>query len=154
MPRTPRPLLAAAAAALLLLGAAACGDDGSEDASASEATTEASGTAGAVGVRVVSPAEAAALLDADPAPAVIDVRTPEEFAEGHLEGAVLIDVTSPDFEAQVAELDRDQPYVLYCRSGNRSVTARQVMADLGFTDVADIEGGITAWVAEGQPVVT
>lgn len=67
---------------------------------------------------------------------------------------MLIDVTSPDFEAQVAELDRDQPYVLYCRSGNRSVTARQVMADLGFTDVADIEGGITAGVAEGQPVVT
>ena len=154
MPRTPRPLLAAAAAALLLLGAAACGDDGSDEASAAEATNEAPETAGAAGVRVVSPTEAAALLDADPAPDVIDVRTPEEFAEGHLEGAVLIDVTSPDFEAQVAELDRDQPYVLYCRSGNRSVTARQVMADLGFTDVADIEGGITAWVAEGQPVVT
>ncbi|MCO8128001.1 rhodanese-like domain-containing protein [Acidimicrobiia bacterium EGI L10123] len=155
MPRTPRPLLAAAAAALLLLGAAACGDDGVDEASAAEVTTTAPEAADAgAGVRVVSPAEAAALLDADPAPAVIDVRTPEEFEAGHLEGAVLIDVTSPDFEAQVAELDRDQPYVLYCRSGNRSVTARQVMSDLGFTDVADIGGGITAWVAEGQPVVT
>ena len=154
MPRTPRPLLAAAAASLLLLGAAACGDDASGEASAAEPTTEAPETAGAAGVRVVSPAEAAALLDADPAPAVIDVRTPEEFEAGHLEGAVLIDVSSPDFEERVAELDRDQPYVLYCRSGNRSVTARQVMSDLGFTDVADIGDGINAWVAAGQPVVS
>ena len=153
MHRPTRPVLAAVAAALLLLGAAACSDD--DDAGAAAPAAETSGTAvSAAGVRVVSPDEAATLLAADPAPSVIDVRTPEEFEEGHIEGAVLIDVTSPDFAERVAELDRDQPYVLYCRSGNRSVTARQVLADLGFADVADIEGGITAWVAEGQPVVT
>ena len=147
MHRTTHRFLAAAAAALLLLGATACGDDGADGAEASAAEA-------AAGVRVVSPDEAAVLLAADPPPAVIDVRTPEEFEEGRIEGAVLIDVTSPDFAERIAELDRDVPYVLYCRSGNRSVTAREVMADLGFADVADIEGGITAWVAEGKPVVT
>lgn len=157
MHRTTRPLLAALAALLLLAGA--CGDDATAEDAAADGETVPSvlaedGEDGEAGVRVVSPEEAAGLLDAEPAPAVIDVRTPEEFAEGRIEGAVLIDVTSPDFAERIAELDRDQPYVLYCRSGNRSVTARQVMADLGFADVADIAGGITAWVEEGRPVVT
>ena len=150
MRRTPRSLLAVPAAALLLLGAAACGGDAEPDAAAAAPAEAADGP----GVRVVAPAEAAELLAADPAPGVIDVRTPEEFAQGHLEGAVLIDVTSPDFAERVAELDRDQPYVLYCRSGNRSAGARQVMTDLGFADVADVDGGILAWVGEGLPVVT
>lgn len=159
MRRTPRSLLSASAVALLLVAASCGSDDGSEPAAAADpaptetaAQTETAPSAG--GVRVVPAEEAAELLAADPAPAVIDVRTPEEFAEGHLDGAVLIDVNSPDFEARIAELDRDQPYVLYCRSGNRSATARAVMADLGFTDVADVEGGIAAWVAAGLPVVT
>lgn len=158
MRRIPRSLLAASAAGLLLLGAACGTDDGADPAAAGEtpaaSAADDAATGEDTGVRVVSPTEASELLDADPAPAVIDVRTPEEFAEGHLEGAVLIDVNDPDFEARIAELDRDQPYVLYCRSGNRSAAARQVMADLGFVDVADVDGGITAWVAEGLPVVT
>lgn len=153
----PRSLLATAAAGLLLVGVTACGD-GDAPAAAEGPTVEPvpvdAEDSSAPGVRVVSPADAAELLEADPERGVIDVRTPAEFAEGHLEGAELIDVNDADFEQRIAELDHDQPYVLYCRSGNRSAAARQVMSDLGFGDVADVQGGIVAWAAEGLPVVT
>lgn len=84
---------------------------------------------------------------------VLDVRTPEEFADGHLEGAVMIDFYSPDFADQLGELDPTKSYVLYCRSGNRSGQTTEIMSDLGFTDVADVDGGILAWTAAGLPVV-
>lgn len=84
---------------------------------------------------------------------VLDVRTPEEYSDGHLERATLIDFYSADFAAQIAELDRDTPYLLYCRSGNRSGQARTLMEELGFTDVADVEGGMVSWVEGGHPTV-
>ncbi|MDO5678417.1 MAG: rhodanese-like domain-containing protein [Propionibacteriaceae bacterium] len=68
---------------------------------------------------------------------VIDVRTPEEYTEGHLEGAKNIDFLSPDFAAQVDQLPKDAEYVLYCRSGNRSGQAKSIMENLGFTDVTN-----------------
>ena len=80
----------------------------------------------------------------------IDVRTPGEFADGHLEGAVNIDLQSPDFRDQVAELPRDGSYFLYCRSGNRSAEAARIMAELGFRDVVD-GGGFTQLVEAGLP---
>ena len=105
------------------------------------------------GIRVVSADDGRSVLDAPPSELVVlDVRTPDEFAAGHLAGAELIDFYEADFEAQLAELDRDAPYLLYCRSGNRSGQTRALMEDLGFTDVRDIEGGITAWIAAGHPV--
>lgn len=107
------------------------------------------------GIRVVSPTEGAAIQADPPADLVVlDVRTPEEFAEGHLDDALLVDFYDEDFADQLAELDRDVPYLLYCRSGNRSGQARALMADLGFTDVADVDGGIVAWEQAGLPVVT
>ena len=80
------------------------------------------------------PAAAAPLL-ADAV--VVDVRTPGEFAEGHLDGAVNIDVQATDFAARAAELPVDAPVVVYCRSGNRSAAAVAVLRDLGFTDLTD-----------------
>jgi len=85
---------------------------------------------------------------------VLDVRTADEFAEGHIEGAVMLDFYDPDFAAQIAELDPDVPYLLYCRSGNRSGQTTEIMDQLGFTDVADVDGGILAWADAGLPVVT
>ena len=78
---------------------------------------------------------AAAPLPADAV--VVDVRTPGEFAEGHLDGAVNIDVQATDFAARAAELPVDAPVVVYCRSGNRSAAAVAVLRDLGFTDLTD-----------------
>ncbi|WP_372593746.1 rhodanese-like domain-containing protein [Actinotalea sp.] len=83
----------------------------------------------------------------------IDVRTPAEYAEGHLPDALNIDVESGDFAQQIDGLDRDVPYALYCRSGNRSAQALAQMQAAGFTDVAHLLGGIGAWQAAGGTVV-
>jgi phage shock protein E len=69
----------------------------------------------------------------------IDVRTPAEVAEGYLAGALLIDLQGPDFHAAIAELPRDEAYFVYCRSGNRSGQAIELMRELGFTDL--VNGG-------------
>jgi rhodanese-related sulfurtransferase len=68
---------------------------------------------------------------------IIDVRTPAEFSGGHLDGAVNIDIQSPDFTSQIEALDRNGSYVVYCRSGNRSGMAMAQMLDMGFTDVSN-----------------
>lgn len=108
----------------------------------------------AAGVRVAPVEDAAKIFESPPEDLVVlDVRTPEEFHAGHLDGAVMIDFYESDFAARIAELDRDVPYLLYCRSGNRSGSTADIMEDLGFTDVTDIGGGITSWVDAGQPVV-
>ncbi len=106
------------------------------------------------GLRLISPEEGAALQASPPADLVIlDVRTPEEFAEGHLEGAVLVDFYDEDFADQLAGLDPDVPYLLYCRSGNRSGQTLAMMSGLGFADVADVDGGIVAWTADGHALI-
>jgi rhodanese-related sulfurtransferase len=105
------------------------------------------------GVRVVSPADAAAIQNDPPEGLVVlDVRTPEEFEAGHLADATMIDFYAEDFGDRIAELDRDAPYLLYCRSGNRSGNARVLMERMGFTNVADVDGGILAWADAGLPI--
>ncbi len=103
-------------------------------------------------LRTLSEAEAAAELARRDDIVVVDVRTPVEHADGHLAGAELIDVQAEDFPERVAELDRDRTYFLYCRSGTRSGHAARVMADMGFTDVANI-GGYAKLVDAGAPPV-
>ena len=85
---------------------------------------------------------------------IIDVRTPGEFATGYLENAVNIDVQSPDFVAQVSQLDPTASYFIYCRSGNRSGQAISQMSNMGFTDM--INGGSVQQATDysGIPVVT
>jgi len=115
--------------------------------------TAADTAAGIVGLSTISAVDAAAIAETPPADLVVlDVRTPEEFAEGHLEGAVLVDFYDADFADQLAALDPDVPYLLYCRSGNRSGETLGVMEQLGFTSVADVDGGIIAWADAGLPV--
>lgn len=92
----------------------------------------------------------AATLIKDRQAVVIDVRTPAEFASGHVAGARNIDVQSPDFDAQVQALSSDSQYVVYCRSGNRSKQAKQRMEALGFTKVVD-GGGFEQLKAAGVP---
>ena len=104
-------------------------------------------------VQLVSVAEAPAVLD-DPDVTVIDVRTPAEFAAGHLGDAVNIDVDSGRFAEAITALPADGDYLVYCQSGNRSGRATSQMAELGFTTVYDLDGGIAAWQAAGEPVVT
>lgn len=83
---------------------------------------------------------------------ILDVRTPEEFDDGHIEGAVNIDFYEATFADEIATLPRDAAYVLYCRSGNRSGATIDLMRTLGFTDVHEVEGGILEWVDAGLPL--
>lgn len=100
---------------------------------------------------LVSPQEALA-LSADDGVTVIDVRTPEEFAEGHLDGATMIDFYGATFADEIGALDPDGTYLLYCRSGNRSGQTAIMMEQLGFGQVYDMEGGVVAYGAEGLPL--
>ncbi len=84
---------------------------------------------------------------------IIDVRTPEEFAEGHVEKAINIDYYSETFRDELNNLDKNKTYLVYCRSGNRSGNALNIMAELNFKEVYNMSGGIIAWNAEGLPTV-
>ncbi len=83
---------------------------------------------------------------------VLDVRTPQEFASGHLAEAQNIDFRSAEFRNMVADLDRDQTYYLYCRSGNRSGQASEIMAEMGFTSLYNI-GGLADLESAGATVI-
>lgn len=84
---------------------------------------------------------------------LIDVRTSEEFSEGHIENAVNIDVTANDFDAKVASLDKEKPVMVYCKLGGRSAKASARLKELGFKTITDLEGGITNWKSENKPTV-
>lgn len=86
---------------------------------------------------------------------VIDVRTPEEYAAGHINGAVNYDYYSDDFEEKLEEnlTDKSKPYIVYCRSGKRSLYSAQIMEELGYKDVTNLDGGFLAWESAGKPVV-
>jgi phage shock protein E len=85
--------------------------------------------------------------------AVIDVRTPAEFAEGHLDGALNIPLESGNFPNEIAQLDPAGTYLVYCRSGNRSAAAVGVMEAAGFTGLTDLGGYADASAATGIPLV-
>ena len=85
---------------------------------------------------------------------LLDVRTPEEFAEGHLEGAINIDLFSNDFMRDATSiLKKEEPIYVYCRSGRRSKTAGTKLARLGYKSI-NLDGGIIAWEDAGLPVTT
>ncbi len=76
---------------------------------------------------------------------IVDVRTPEEFSEGHLINARNIDWNGSDFEKQIETLDPSKPVYVYCLSGKRSAAAAQKMRSKGFKQVYELQGGITKW---------
>ena len=84
---------------------------------------------------------------------IIDVRTPQEFAEEHIENATNIDFYSEAFQDMLNNLDKNKAYLIYCRSGGRSGNALNIMAELNFKEVYNVSGGIIAWNAEGLPTV-
>jgi len=84
---------------------------------------------------------------------IIDVRTPQEFAQEHIEGAINLDYYSADFREQLNELDKNKTYLVYCRTGRRSKAAVDLMKELGFGQIYNISDGIIDWKAEGLPTV-
>lgn len=84
---------------------------------------------------------------------VVDVRTPEEFANGHIKGAILINYYDADFSDRIAALVPDKTYFFYCRSGNRTSKTMQLARNAGLQNVLELQGGIIAWTKAGLPLV-
>lgn len=83
---------------------------------------------------------------------LIDVRTPEEYEEGHIKGARNIDYRDSDFRSNIDLLAKDTPVLVYCRSDRRSGQAMELMRELGFKTIYNLDGGILAWTAEEFPI--
>ncbi len=83
---------------------------------------------------------------------LVDVRTAAEFMGGHLPNAVNLDWAGGQLEAETSTLDMTRPVLLYCASGRRSANAKDYLIEQGFTDVVDLEGGISAWRSSGMRV--
>jgi phage shock protein E len=146
--------LAGAASLALTIGLSGCSSD--SGATDTAAAAEVQGPAAAIDapespVRV-GVDEFADIVTA-PGVTIVDVRTPQEFAEGHIEGAVNIPVELPDFMDQVSQLDPSGTYAVYCRSGNRSQPAVAGMSSIGINGIYELESGTTGWTSEGQPLV-
>ena len=83
----------------------------------------------------------------------LDVRTPEEYAEGHIKGFTMIDVNADSFSNLVDEmLQKDLPVAVYCRGGRRSLIAADILVKKGFTKIYNLEAGYTSWVDAGKEV--
>lgn len=83
---------------------------------------------------------------------ILDIRTPEETAEGYIEGATFINWTGGNFEEEISKLNKKKTYYVYCRSAKRTVPATEKMKELGFTKIYMLEGGINNWVESGKPI--
>ncbi len=142
------------AATLGLTVLASCGDTEDSSPVTAPAGTDADATV-VVGYQGLTPTAADALLKDPPdGLVVLDVRTPEEFAAGHIAGAVELDLQGATFESDVAELDPTTPYFVYCQSDNRSGQAVAYMQEHDFKSLYELTGGIAAWETAGLPVVT
>jgi rhodanese-related sulfurtransferase len=152
--RTRLVALTAAALATVSLGLAGCSS--SDGASAPAAATVQGPTAPVAAPSAPERVDAARFAEvvASPGVTTIDVRTPEEFAAGHIEGAVNYNVEGPDFAAQIAALDPAGTYAVYCRSGNRSQVAVSAMAQAGIPGIYELESGIVGWDEAGLPTVS
>ena len=102
-------------------------------------------------IQDVTAEEAEALLSIDSAPQVIDLRTPEEFATGHIPGAVMIDFKSPDFKTELAKLDTSKEYLFHCKSGGRSTQSLDAWKELGFGKLYHLNKGILSWTEANNP---
>jgi len=83
---------------------------------------------------------------------VLDVRTSQEFAAGHIPGALNLDFHAADFEAKVSKLDKSKVYLVHCAAGGRSAMACKQMSRLGFTSLFDLAPGFKGWEKAGKPV--
>ena len=79
---------------------------------------------------------------------LVDVRTQDEYAVSHLKDAQNICITDNDFKQKVVKLDKDKPVYVYCEKGGRSAQAAKILKKLGFTQIFDLQGGITNWEAQ------
>jgi rhodanese-related sulfurtransferase len=107
-------------------------------------------------VRELAPAQFKAMLDrrgVDAGLVLLDTRTPKEFRQGHIEGALLLDFHAGDFRDRLKALDRNKTYLIYCRSGNRSAKTLAMLDPLGFRNAYHLRSGLIGWARENYPLV-
>lgn len=113
-------------------------------------------TSSSANIQQVAPEEAQILIQDhvnDASFVILDVRTPEEFAAGHIAGAINIPFLAGSFSDELAILDKSRTYLAYCASGRRSRSAEAQMSQRGFAHLYDLAGGINQWKTDGFPVV-
>ena len=120
----------------VLLLASACGTDGKSDTESGKAT-----------VVSITAEEAKAKMDSDDSIILVDVRTPEEYREGHIPGAILLPVSDIEAKAESELPDKSAAYIVYCRSGSRSAAAASQLVEMGYENIYDL-GGINDWPYE------
>ncbi|PBQ30696.1 thioredoxin [Sphingobacteriaceae bacterium] len=103
--------------------------------------------------RELSPEEFESGLAKNPSLQLIDVRTPEEFERGHLEGAANYNIQTTDFEKEIESLDKNKPVYIYCLSGGRSASAASLLIKRGFSEVHNMTGGLMKWNASNRKLV-
>ncbi|MGB0154931.1 MAG: rhodanese-like domain-containing protein [Verrucomicrobiales bacterium] len=135
---------------VLALGLVGCREKTDSETSPEDAKSEA--TAGSESTEIKAD-ELAEMLQARPGLVVIDIRTPAEFAEGHIEGAINIDFLDAGFAEAIARIDTSAPTAFHCRSGGRSGQAKPVFEALPFAELYHFSGGSIAWSDAGKPMV-
>ncbi len=85
-------------------------------------------------------------------PVIVDVRTQSEYNQGHLRNAILIDYNSRDFKSRLSKLDKTKAVFVYCAAGSRSHAAVNVLAGMGFNEIYDLQGGLSAWQQAKKPI--
>lgn len=100
-------------------------------------------------VTVISPQQMRETLNEDKMLQLLDVRTIEEYEVGHLRDSQNICVTDSDFKEKAAKLDKNKPVYVYCKKGGRSAKAAIILTEMGFKEIYDLDGGITAWDEAG-----
>ncbi len=83
---------------------------------------------------------------------LLDVRTQGEYAQGHLANATLADIYGSDFKTKLSKLDKSKPVFVYCKAGSRSGSAVNILSGMGFKEIYDLNGGITAWRQANKPI--
>lgn len=133
-------------ALVVAIGMASCGNSQSQKA-AEASTLETSATI----TKNVGPAEFQKLIDSKKEGLILDVRTPQEVAQGAIAGHVDLNFYAPDFKEKLQTLDKNVPVMVYCRSGGRSGNTMQLLKSMGFKEVYNLAGGMMAWQSQGKP---
>lgn len=129
------------------LSMAGCSKNPGESTSGAQSTVQE-----AAKIERVNTEKFESMLSEYPDAQLIDVRTPQEYAGGHLENALNLNYYDPSFKRKIHELKKDEPVFVYCAVGGRSAAVAQVLKEQGFTHIIDLEGGITDWKRNGKYV--
>ena len=133
------PLLCLSIVTILLTG---CGDSKEAPVATNQDGNASSARSQFVNMKA---SEAAKILKNNPEAVVLDIRTPKEYAEGHIPDAINIDYKADSFELELEKLDRDATYLMHCRSGRRSANSLKIFEKLGFRHVIHMDNGILGW---------